>query len=161
MGCRNVFLPKTVDVGGVYYDPIKPEYVVKNLQSAYTLRDIERYKECLDRDSFKFYFDPSQSDIRDILRDRWGIDSLSWGYNEEVISAQRLFEYARNIVLNLTNGAKIYSSESSETWIWDYYLKVEPAVEGQGEAVGKAIFTFVKKGNKWYIRLWQDYRSGM
>jgi hypothetical protein len=27
--------------------------------------------------------------------------------------------------------------------------------------VGKAIFTFVKKGNKWYIRLWQDYRSGM
>jgi len=135
--------------------------VVKNLQTAYTLRDIERYKECLDRDSFKFYFDPSQSDIRDILRDRWGIDSLSWGYNEEVISAQRLFEYARNIVLNLTNGAKIYSSENSETWIWDYYLKIEPAVEGQVEAVGKAIFTFVKKGNKWYIRLWQDYRSGV
>jgi len=72
-----------------------------------------------------------------------------------------LFEYARNIVLNLTNGTKIYSSENSETWIWDYYLKIEPAVEGQGEAVGKAIFTFVKKGNKWYIRLWQDYRSGM
>jgi hypothetical protein len=72
-----------------------------------------------------------------------------------------LFEYARNIVLNLTNGAKIYSSENSETWIWDYYLKIEPAVEGQGEAMGKAIFTFVKKGNKWYIRLWQDYRSGL
>ncbi len=145
----------------MYYEPITPEYVVKNLETAYKLEDIEKYKECLDKDSFKFYFDPSQSDIKDILRDRWGIDSLSWGYNEEIISAQRIFDYADNIVLNITNGSPIYKSESLQVWIWDYYLKIEPPFEGQGEAIGKAVFTFVKKGDYWYIRLWQDYKSGM
>ncbi|MEO0139116.1 MAG: hypothetical protein ABIL16_06305 [candidate division WOR-3 bacterium] len=145
----------------MYYEPITPEYVVKNLETAYKLEDIEKYKECLDKDSFKFYFDPSQSDIKDILRDRWGIDSLSWGYNEEITSAQRIFDYASNIVLNIINGSPIYKSESLEVWIWDYYLKIEPPFEGQGEAIGKAVFTFVKRGDYWYIRLWQDYKSGM
>jgi len=115
----------------------------------------------LDKDSFKFYFDPSQSDIQDILRDRWGIDSLSWGYNEEILSAQRIFDYADNIILNITNGSPIYKGDSVQTWIWDYYLKIEPPLEGQSEAVGKAVFTFVKKGRYWYIKLWQDYKSGV
>ncbi len=139
---------------------MKPEYVVKNLEIAYTSRDLEGYRNCLDPDSFVFYFDPSQSDIRDILRDRWGIDSLSWGYNEEILSAQQIFEYADEIILNLTNGAPIMEDSNRATWVWDYYLRIEPPYEGGGEAVGRAVFTFVKKGQYWYIRTWQDFRRG-
>ncbi len=158
--CKNVFLPEVEEKGAEYYDPVKPEYVVKNLEIAYTSKDIEAYRRCLDVDSFVFYFDPSQSDIKDILRERWGIDSLVWGYNEEIRSAEQIFSYADEILLSLTNGSPIEEGEATSTWVWDYYLRIDPPYEGSGYASGRAVFTFVKKGEYWYIRKWQDFRSG-
>lgn len=123
-------------------------------------RDLEGYLACLDRDSFKFYFDSREDSIAEILREYWGLDSLVWGYTEERLATMELFSAVNTINLNLfkrsfqydTSGGRVYS-------YYDYILTIDPPPPNVDVAEGRALFILKKnpKDGYWYIITWQDY----
>ncbi|MEO0140956.1 MAG: hypothetical protein ABIM88_05355 [candidate division WOR-3 bacterium] len=119
---------------------------------------------CFD-DSFKFYFDPGEEGIRELLKENWGLDSLVWGRTEERLSAEALFNYIKgseggSLDLTLSQLRRIEGNDSSSCWICEYYLVIEPPPEGGASvAKGRARF-FMKRDPEtgfWYILRWEDF----
>ncbi len=163
VGCWNPFSPPQ-EPGTGYPLPLTDSIVFQNMQAAYVSLDLEGYMSCLD-DSFKFYFDPGEEGILELLKNNWGLDSLVWGRTEERLSAQTLFDYIReseggNLDLTLSQLRRIRGDDTSSVWICDYYLVIEPPPdEGSSVAEGRARFSMKKHRDTglWYIIRWEDF----
>ncbi len=160
-GCANPFCPPTEE-GGFYPEPTVDSLVIDNLERAYVQKDLEAYRECLDPEGFRFYFDPGEEGIEELLKNEWGLDSLVWGLAEELLSAQVLFESTDYIDLTLFNRRRIWADDTLSVWLAEYYLVVEPPpAEGAGVAQGRAVFTLRKgKDGLWRVLKWEDYKGG-
>lgn len=156
-GCFNPFNPR--EGKGVYPLPTEPEIVINNLVLAYSTKDLNGYIKCLDPDSFRFYFDDSEDSIREILERNWGIDSLSWGLAEEIISARNIFNNVDEINLELTGGRGIPIGDNKWIFIYNYSLNLIPTPAGINSIEGHARFILRKRpeDNLWYIMTWEDY----
>ncbi len=157
-GCLNPFSPP--QESGEYPLPLTDSVVLDNLQKAYLSKDIQAYRDCLDPDSFKFFFDPADTGIQEILRNNWGIDSMVWGLTEEIQSAQNMFSMTDYLDLNLYEKVQIRSDDSVSEWRCRYYLTVEPPPEGaSATAQGRAYFVLKRHQDNgfWYILRWEDY----
>jgi len=155
LSCRNPFSPPSKK--GIYYLPSdSPEQVIENLRLAYNLRDIEAYKKCLHKDSFKFYFDYSDEEIGEILESRWGIDSMIWGWSEEVLSTEVLFSNVEWINLFLLKEYSFYVDSEHWVGIYWYDLDIEPSPVS-GVVEGRARFTLKKENSNWFIIKWEDF----
>lgn len=157
-GCWNPFSPPQEP--GEYPLPLRDSVVLDNLQKSYMSKNLQAYRDCLDPDSFRFYFDPGDTGIQEILQNDWGIDSLVWGLTEELLSAEVLFASTDYVDLNLTQRTKISGNDSVSVWVCRYYLRVEPPPEGgSSTAEGRARFTMKKNPDNgfWYISRWEDF----
>ncbi len=156
-GCFNPFNPR--EGRGSYPVPVEPEIVINNLVLAYSTKDLNGYIKCLDPDSFRFYFDDSEDSIREILELNWGIDSLSWGLEQEIISARNIFENFQEINLDLTGGRGIPLGDNKWVFIYNYTLNLIPTVPGITSIEGHARFILRRRpeDNLWYIMIWEDY----
>ena len=159
LGCWNPFHPPSVE-GPAYPSPTQPEQVIQNLQTAYIAKDLEAYLSCLDPDSFKFYFDSQEDSIAEILREYWGLDSLVWGYSQERIATEELFDAVNSIQLTLfSRGLQYDSTGTRATALYDYILSLDPSPPDIDLVEGRALFVLRKRPSDglWYIVLWQDY----
>lgn len=156
-GCQ-LFKPPPDDRNLLYFEPSTPENVIRNLQIAYQTRDLDAYLSCLDPDSFRFYFDPADTGIDQLLRERWGLDSLVWGFSQEELSARALFDSVRSISLFLTGGQYLEPPrEDRAVLLYEYSLSIEPTPPGVEEIAGRARFTLKRRPNGyWYILRWED-----
>lgn len=155
--CFNPFNPR--EGKGVYPLPVEPEIVINNLVLAYSTKDLNGYIKCLDPDSFRFYFDDSEDSIREILELNWGIDSLSWGLEQEIISARNIFNNVDEINLELTGGRGVPLGDNKWVFIYNYNLNLIPSPPGISSIEGRARFILRRRpeDNLWYIMTWEDY----
>ena len=156
-GCQ-LFKPPPGGEEQIYVEPSTPENVIRNLQTAYQARDLTAYLECLDPDSFRFYFDPADTGIERLLRERWGIDSLVWGISQEELATRALFDSVRAISLFLTGGQYLQPpQENRAVLLYEYSLSIDPTPPGVEEIAGRARFTLKRRPDGyWYILRWED-----
>jgi len=162
-GCTNPFNPpQSTEENTPYLAPVTPESVILNLKTAYNAKDLEGYLKCLSRDSFKFYFDQTDTSIQDILRENWGLDSLVWGYTEEKLSTLSLFEGVRSVYLELVKESVDPDTlRERKTLNYIYLLSIDPSPPGVETIEGRAKFTVKKESDGyWYIIVWRDYTFG-
>jgi hypothetical protein len=165
LSCTNPFNPKQIGENEgrfPYVAPTTPEAVILNLKTAYNAKDLEGYLKCLNRDSFKFYFDQSDTSIQDILKENWGLDSLVWGYTEEKLSTSALFEGVRSVYLELVKESVDPDTFSNrKTLNYLYLLSLDPSPPGIETIEGRAKFTVKRESDGyWYIIVWRDYAFG-
>lgn len=163
LGCsKNPFNPPRSLESTPYNVPVTPELVILNLKTAYNAKDLEGYLNCLDKDSFKFYFDQTDTSIQDILKENWGMDSLVWGYTEEKLSTASLFEGVTSVYLELVKeSVDPDTSSTRRTLNYIYLLSLDPSPTGIEAVEGRAKFTVKKETDGyWYIIVWRDYSFG-
>ncbi len=141
-------------------EPTTPRGVIENLKLALISKDLDAYLNCLDRDSFKFYFSAQDTSVQSILEKDWGLDSLVWGYAEERLSTERMFAYENEIYLELFElPAPPSPSPDKENLFYEYILNVVPQPRGVGSIEGRALFTLKRDHTTghWKIITWRDY----
>jgi hypothetical protein len=157
-GCTNPFHPP--ESSSSYVEPTNPKGVIENLKMAMISRDLEGYLQCLDRDSFKFYFDAQDTTVQSILKREWGLDSLYWGYTEEKLSVEVMFSIEREIYLELVELPAPPNPEPNHVNLfYEYVLNIEPPLENIAIVEGRALFTLKKNPETgyWVIETWRDY----
>ena len=153
-GCYNPFFLPIDDQP--YREPTTPEAVIDNLVTSYNSRDLVGYIDCLDPDSFRFYFDEAEDSIEEILRENLGLDSLYWGIEEERLSAQAIFNSVDELYLDMIYFGGYDPSPDVAIRIYDYRLEIIPSPESK-PIRGRAIFTLHKRGKRWFVYRWHDY----
>ncbi len=157
-GCTNPFHPP--ESKSPYFEPTDPRGVIENLKMAMMSRDLEGYLQCLDKDSFRFYFDAQDTTVQSILRRDWGLDSLYWGYTEERLSAETMFSLESDIYLELVELPAPPNRDANHiNLFYEYVLNIEPAIENIAVVEGRALFTLRKEPRTgyWVIETWRDY----
>lgn len=157
-GCTNPFHPNFSASG--YVEPTTPRVVIENLRLALMSEDLNGYLNCLDKDSFRFYFSAQDTTVQTILENDWGLDSLVWGYAEERLSAEGMFAYAKEIYLELFElPAPPSPSPETENLFYEYILNIVPLPRNVSNIEGRALFTLKKdpKTGHWKILTWRDY----
>ncbi len=156
--CTTPFNPPIL-TSELYETPTTPQAVIENLRTAYMAKDLEGYLACLDPDSFRFYFDESDTATRKILEEELGLDSLVWGITEERISAEALFSSVDAIHLDLMGGIPLPDTvPNRKTYLYQYLMAIEPPIPGVEIIEGRAKFVLKKKEDGyWYIVRWEDY----
>ncbi len=135
-----------------------PLSVVYTLRQAYISQDLPLYLSCLERDSFRFYFNAQDTVVQHILEVDLGIDSLVWGFEEEKKATEALFELCSSIYLEYLNQTGFYSSDSMVFYFMANYYMVVTEQNGSSEiAEGKLLFQLKKIREKWFIVRWDDY----
>ncbi len=154
-GCFNPFLPSIKE--GDYIRPVEPELVIDNLVMAFNSRDILSYVNCLDPDSFRFFFDSAEDSIEEILRQNLGLDSLYWGIEEERLSTEALFNSAQYLYLEMIYIGGFRPSEDRAALYYDYHMEIIPSPE-QKPIEGRGYFILKKHSDGlWYILEWHDF----
>lgn len=163
--CSNPFNPGLIDNNlnrTFVYMPDSPDNVLRNLMLAYNQKDIDLYKNCLDK-SFRFQVKSQQSP--EIGQD-W------WGYEQEI-------EFHKNLFSNGSSDGK-YSSPTniylnleippSSMWEKDtqighenrviiscpFYLQLSFKNHPDIVASGFARFHLKQTDGRWYIVIWVD-----
>lgn len=157
-GCTNPFHPSFSSSG--YLEPTTPKIVIENLKLAMMSRDLEGYLQCLDKDSFRFYFDAQDTSVETILKKDWGLDSLYWGYVEERLSVEAMFMIENEIYLELFElPSPPHPSPLMENLFYEYVLNLKPPLQDIGSIEGRALFTLKKEKDTgyWKILTWRDY----
>ncbi len=158
ISCKSFHNPFNIPVGESNYSENTPLGVVYTLRQAYISRDLTLYLSCLHRDSFRFYFNAQDTVVRRILETDLGIDSMVWGFEEEKLATEALFELSSSIYLEYLNPVSFFSSDSSVFYFMSSYYMVVGERGGNSEiAEGKLVFTLKKDSGKWYIFRWDDY----
>jgi len=157
-GCNTPFNPPILKEAP-YESPVTPKAVIDNLRTAYMAKDLEGYLACLDPDSYRFYFDESDTATRKILEQQLGLDSLVWGITEERISAEALFSSVQAIHLDLMGGILLPDTvPNRRTYLYTYSLSIDPPPPGVEAIEGRAKFVLKKRPDGlWYIIRWEDY----
>jgi len=157
-GCTNPFHPPFSS--SKYVEPTTPRVVIENLRLAMMAKDLDGYLNCLDKDSFRFYFNAQDTTIETILEKDWGLDSLVWGYAEEQLSVERMFAFENEIYLELFEiPAPPSESPDRENLFYEYILNLVPQPRGVSSVEGRAFFTLKKNPQTglWKIIAWRDY----
>ncbi len=158
ISCKSLKNPFNIPIGSESPSENTPLGVVYTLRQAYISRDLTLYLSCLDRDSFRFYFNAQDTVARRILETDLGIDSLMWGFEEERLATEALFQLSTSIYLEYLNPVSFYSTDSSRFYFMSSYYMVIGENNGNSEiAEGKLVFTLKKDTDKWYIFRWDDY----
>ncbi len=139
-------------------DTDTPLSTINNLRKAYMLKDLTLYLSCLDRDSFRFYFNAQDTTVKRLLELNYGMDSLVWGYEEEKNSTDALFSSVNSIYLEFYNASYFYSSNRQDFFYFsNYYLEISSSQTVSEVAEGKVLFLLHPFDNKWVILRWEDY----
>ncbi len=150
--------PFNVPVGR---DPISlntPLDVVYALRQAYISKDLTLYLSCLHRDSFRFYFNVQDTVAKRILETDLGIDSMVWGFEEEKLATEALFELSRSIYLEYLNPVSFFTTDSNTFYFMStYYMAITEKNGNSQIAQGKLIFILKRDSQKWFIFRWNDY----
>lgn len=162
-GC--IFSPETPE--DIVKDPItpdSPENVIFNLELSYNKRDINLYKQCLSP-QFTFYFNPI-----DVGNDVDGyIIPDSWGYEEDWLATQNMFDQAYDISMQLPendigtppDGVNLYTVDNITVSL----LVMVNADNGFIANLGTLEFTFETYDSNgktyWRIKDWRDFTTAV
>ncbi len=94
---ENPFNPAMIDniSTSTDYDFSTPTKVIENLVRAYEQKNIELFKQCL-AEEFRFELIASDADDIGIDMDGDGIKDSWWGYQQEILTHENLFENGSN-----------------------------------------------------------------
>ncbi|MBP7310461.1 MAG: hypothetical protein KA984_04160, partial [Candidatus Cloacimonetes bacterium] len=91
--CKNPFFPELSDASDPVVSNRTPRELLNNLQIAYSEKNINLFRDLLDKKKYRFELIASEvgqigMDVNgDGLRDAW------WGYEQEVELTNRMFNY--------------------------------------------------------------------
>ena len=151
LNCQNPFAPGEAgeDVGGALLLTAQktPDAVLQNFQYAYTFKDSLVYSEVLDT-SFTFVstnFNVSPP------------EAIVWGRDQELKTTGRMFRFFNT--LDLVWGSRPLPEPLPDAVVFIQKITFTLTLDG-GSAIptliGEVTFTFIRRGEKWYISRWQD-----
>jgi hypothetical protein len=153
VGC-NPFAPgESEGEGGDFLltDQTTPDKVLQNFQYAYTFKDSLVYSELLDS---TFIFISENFNISPP-------EPIVWGRDQELKTTGRMFRIINTIDLTWNNrplqdppqGVNITESRITFTLTLDGGSTIPTLI-------GEVLFTFVKRGERWFISRWKDEIPG-
>jgi hypothetical protein len=153
VGC-NPFAPgESEGEGGDFLltDQTTPDKVLQNFQYAYTFKDSLVYSELLDS---TFIFISENFNISPP-------EPIVWGRDQELKTTGRMFRIINTIDLTWNNrplqdppqGVSITESRITFTLTLDGGSTIPTLI-------GEVLFTFVKRGERWFISRWKDEIPG-
>lgn len=158
-GCWNPFSPPIAPTqGGSAWAP--QDRLLQDLVNAYSQRDIEAYMLCLSPD---FIFQFALVDSAE-LRSR-GINQPYWGWTDERIATQNLFDNAERLELTIYAGEWDTAAQDTTGTLLKtrrpYHLFYrgnlpDEGITGEMDADGYATFQVREIEGKWKIVRWID-----
>ncbi len=149
--CINPFAPALADANAPHSNlltqQLTPDEVLQNFEYAYTFKDSLVYAELLDT---TFIFRSWDYNVTPPL-------PLEWGRDTELRTTARMFRFFSTI--DLTWNATIYLFYDSTKTRAEMKKTFTLTFDG-GRSIptlnGEVIFKFIRRGKRWYIRLWED-----
>ena len=153
--CQNPFAPAVArdEVQGALLltEQKTPDQVLQNFQYAYTFKDSLVYSEILDT---TFIFISTNFNVSPP-------EAIVWGRDQELKTTGRMFRFFNT--LDLTWGARAVPNPPDSTDEYIQKMTFTLTLDG-GNAIptliGEVTFTFIKRGERWYIARWQDEIPG-
>ncbi len=171
--CTNPFHPNLRDDGQTAAVNSSPTSLLRALELSYRQKNIQLFKQCLDKESFRFELLSSEVNSIGIDWNEDGIKDSWWGYEQEVEYHQNLFEYGSsdgsypspdqiNLRLQIPPQEQWLADPEvgHEDWIcipclFDLQLMF-PGSSSSLSSSGVARFFLKPAGNLWYIAVWRD-----
>jgi len=171
--CKNPFFPELSDASDPVVSNRTPRELLNNLQIAYSEKNINLFRDLLDKKKYRFELIASEvgqigMDVNgDGLRDAW------WGYEQEVELTNRMFNYGSSngeypppdkITLQLhippEENWQIDPEVGHEDWLivpcgFNLILSYD-ASYSSFTASGTARFYLRSENDRWYIVIWRD-----
>lgn len=150
----NPFAPGEADGSGdgfLLTDQTTPDKVLQNFQYAYTFKDSLVYSELLDS---TFIFISENFNVTPP-------EPIVWGRDQELKVTGRMFRLINTI--DLTWGNRPLRDPSPVASDTTYDVTFTLTLDGGSTfptLIGIVVFTFVKRGQKWFISRWQDEIPG-
>ena len=153
--CQNPFAPSIAgeDVGGALLltEQKNPDEVLQNFQYAYTFKDSLVYSEVLDS---AFIFVSTNFNVSPP-------EAIVWGRDQELKTTGRMFRFFNTI--DLVWGSRPLPDPPANSETFSRKITFTLTLDG-GSAIptliGEVTFTFIKRGERWYISRWQDEVPG-
>lgn len=153
--CQNPFAPAVAgdDVGGALLltEQKNPDEVLQNFQYAYTFKDSLVYSEVLDS---AFIFVSTNFNVSPP-------EAIVWGRDQELKTTGRMFRFFNT--LDLVWGSRPLPDPPANSETFSRKITFTLTLDG-GSAIptliGEVTFTFIKRGERWYISRWQDEVPG-
>ncbi len=171
---ENPFNPKTIEIIETSndYDFSTPTMVIENLVRSYEQKNLDLFKSCLAQE-FRFELIASDADDIGIDMDGDGIKDSWWGYQQEVLTHENLFEKGANgypppdqITLQIPTGQIIWSDDSEfqeEGYLYTdirFNLSLQFNTGQSFNASGRVRFYVLNTGTdvdpRWRIIIWRD-----
>jgi hypothetical protein len=153
--CQNPFAPAVAgdELQGTLLltEQKTPDQVLQNFQYAYTFKDSLVYSEILDT---AFIFISTNFNVSPP-------EAIVWGRDQELKTTGRMFRFFNT--LDLTWGSRPIPTPPDDAVEFIQKMTFTLTLDG-GNAIptliGEVTFTFIKRGEKWYIARWQDEIPG-
>jgi hypothetical protein len=150
----NPFAPGESDGEGggfLLTDQTTPDKVLQNFQYAYTFKDSLVYSELLDS---TFIFISENFNVSPP-------EPIVWGRDQELKITGRMFRIINTIDLTWNN--RPLDDPPPGATVSEYRITFTLTLDGGSTIptlIGEVIFTFVKRGEKWFISRWKDEIPG-
>jgi len=153
ISCLNPFAPVEVDEAipktGLLTNQETPEAVLVNFKFAYTFKDSLVYSELFDS---TFIFRSWDFNVSPPL-------PIAWGRDVELKTTARMFRFFTT--LDLIWNSTVYFFTDSLKERAEMKKTFTLTLDG-GRTIptlnGEVIFKFIRRGEKWYITLWEDQK---
>ncbi len=154
MACDNPFAPslagEDTQSSALLTEQKTPEGVLSNFRYAYTFKDSLIYSEVLDS---TFIF-------RSIDYNEYPPKPIEWNRDTELRTTARMFRYFNTLDV-VFNTISFRDTVTTDPLALEYKVTFTLTLDG-GRAIpplnGEVLFWFIRRGDKYYISLWEDQK---